>query len=223
MSRDGPTRLAASLSENRPRLAIEEPVSSYETVTTAADLLVRRPRRFVGDFVRVGRVGIGRLMAPADPMVILDGSCYRLDAGMSASSVSPLEAVSCATVVDFRDASSARIEHPALAADVASLAAGVIEPLPRIIAVQLSGTFSYVSAPNGAFGRTDGTAVGFVRNTSPGRDWNLSFLTADRTFGGRVLELSIENVKLEVIAPRIVFQVATGDRPLAQAAIRSGR
>jgi alpha-acetolactate decarboxylase len=164
-------------------------------------------------------MGIGMLLTSADPMVILDGSCYRLDASMSARRIAPLEAVRWATVVDFRDARSARIEHPVRGADVARLAAGVIGPLPRITAVQLTGTFSYVSAPNGTFGRTEGTAVGFVMNTSAGQHWNLSFLTADRTFGGRVLELSVENVTLEIVAPRVVRQVATGERASGPPAI----
>jgi alpha-acetolactate decarboxylase len=223
ISRHDPTHRAEPLTEIRSRLDTGEPGSWYEAVMTDSDLLVQRPRPFVADLVGVGRVGIGTLLAPADPMIILGGSCYRLDAGMSASRVSLHEAVRCATVVDFRAPSTARIEHPVLGADVARLAAGVIGPLPRITAVELSGTFSYVTAPNAIFGRTDGTAVGFVTSTSAGHDWNLTFLTADRSFGGRVLELSIENVKLEIVAPRVVFQVATRERASAPPAIGSGR
>src|SRR5450755_4722802 len=70
-----------------------------------------------------------------------------------------------------------RIEYPVPRADVASLAAQVFGAIPEIVAVELSGTFSGVTVPNGTFGRADGTAVGFVTHTSPPRDWHLSFLT----------------------------------------------
>jgi hypothetical protein len=38
-------------------------------------------------------------------------------------------------------------------------------------------------------------------------------LTADRTFGGPILEISIENVELKVVAPRVVYQARTGQSP----------
>jgi alpha-acetolactate decarboxylase len=121
-------------------------------------VLVQHLRPVVADLVGAGRMGLGTLLAPADPMVVIDGLCYRLDAGMSASRVSPLERV--------------------------------------------------------RFGRADGTAVGFVTCTASGPDWHLSFLTNDRTFGGPILEISIENVELRLVAPRVVGQ-ATAVGPVA--------
>ena len=42
-------------------------------------------RPIVADLARPGRMGIGTLLAPADPMVIVNGVCYRLDASMAVS------------------------------------------------------------------------------------------------------------------------------------------
>jgi alpha-acetolactate decarboxylase len=159
-------------------------------------------------------MGVGTLQAPADPMVIIDGVCYRLDAGMSVCRASPLERVRCATVVDFRHSSRFRIEYPVPRANVACLAAQVFGALPQIVAVELSGSFSGVTVPNGTFGRAAGIAFGFVTGIAPERDWRLSFLTADRTFGGPIRELSIENVELKIVSPRVVYQARTGEQAM---------
>ncbi len=140
-------------------------------------------------------MGIGTLLAPADPMVIVNGVCYRLDASMAVSRAYPLERVHWATVVDFRDGVRSRIEHPVAGADVARLATQAFGALPGIVAFQLSGTFTCVTVPNGTFGRTDGIAVGFITSASAKPDWHSSFVTADRTFGGPIYEISIENVE----------------------------
>jgi len=206
------THLAGPPSERRSRLDVDEPGAWHEAITTGPDLLMQRPRPIVADLVGPERMGLGTLLAPADPMVIVDGLCYRLDAGMSARRASPLERVRRATVVDFRDGSRFRIKYPVPRADVARLAAQVFGALPGIVAVELSGTFSCVTVPNGTFGRADGTAVGFATRTSPERDWHLSFLTADQTFGGPILEMSIENVELTIVAPRVVYQPTTAER-----------
>lgn len=206
------THLAGPLPEKRSRLDVDEPRAWNNAITPGPDLLVQHLRPIVADLVGPGRTGLGTLLAPADPMLIIDRVCYRLDAGMSACRVSPVERVRGATVVDFRDGSRFRIEYPVPRADVAGLAAQVFGALPRIVAVELSGTFSGVTVPNGAFGRADGRAVGFVTCTSPEPDWHLSFLTADRTFGGPILELSIENVELTIVAPRVVYQATTGEQ-----------
>jgi alpha-acetolactate decarboxylase len=175
-----------------------------------ADLLVLRQRSVVADLLGPGRMGLGTLLAPADPMVIVDGLCYGLDADMCARQVSPLELVRCATVVDFRNSSSFQIDHRVPRADVAQIAAQTYGAVPPMLAVELSGTFSGVTVPNGAFGRAHGRAVGFVTHAPPERQWQLSFLTADRTFGGPVLEISIENVELKIVAPRVVYQARAG-------------
>jgi alpha-acetolactate decarboxylase len=205
------THVAGLLSERQSRLDVDEPGAWHNALTPGPDLLVQHLRPIVADLVGPGRMGLGTLLAPADPTVIIDGLCYRLDAGMSAYRASPLERVRCATVVDFRDGSRFRIEHPVPRADVARLAGRVFGALPQIVAVELSGTFSGVTVPNGTFGRAEGTAVGFVTPTSPRRDWHLSFLTADRTFGGPILEISIEDVELKIAAPGGVYQVRTGE------------
>ena len=140
------------------------------------------------------------------------GLCYRLDAGMSVCRVSPLERVRWATVVDFRHGSRFRIGYPVPRANVARLVAHVFGALPQIVAVELSGTFSGVSVPNRAFGRAAGRAIGFVTRTSPERDWHLSFLMADRTFGGPILEISIENAELKIVAPRAAYQATTAEQ-----------
>jgi alpha-acetolactate decarboxylase len=203
--------VTGSLSERRSRLDVDEPGALHSAITPCPDLLVQHLRPIVANLVGSGRMGLGTLLVPADPMVIIDGFCYRSDAGMSVCRVSPFEPVRCATVVDFRHGSRFRIEYPVPRADLASLAAQVFGPLPEIVAVELSGTFSGVTVPNGTFGRADGTAVGFVTHTSPPRDWHLSFLTTDRTFGGPILEISIENVELKITAPRVVYQARTGE------------
>jgi alpha-acetolactate decarboxylase len=206
------------LAETRSRLDVDEPDALHSAGTPGPDLLVQHLRPIVADLVGSGRVGLGTLLAPADPMIIIDASCYRLDAGMSACRVSPLERVRCATVVDFRHGSGYRIESPVPRADIARLAAQAFGALPQIVAVQLSGTFSGVTAPNGTFGRAHGTAVGFVTRTSQERDWHLSFLTADRTFGGPILEMSVENVELKVVAPQVVYQAWTGEHEVTSPA-----
>ena len=76
---------------------------------------------------------------------------------------------------DRRDADArSRIEYPVPHAEVARLAAQVVGAVPQIVAVELSGTFTGVTVPNGTFGRADGTAVGFVTRTSAQRDWHLA-------------------------------------------------
>jgi alpha-acetolactate decarboxylase len=206
------THVAGPLSERRSRPEVDELGAWHNPNTPGPDLLVQHTRPIVADLVGPERMGLGTLLAPAHPMVIVNGLCYRLDAGMSACRVSPLERVRCATVVDFRDGSRFRIKYPVPRADVARLAAQVFGALSRNVAVELSGTFSCVTVPNGTFGRADGTAVGFVTRTSPEPDWHLSFLTADRTFGGPILEMSIENVELRIVAPRVVYQATTAER-----------
>jgi alpha-acetolactate decarboxylase len=205
------THVTGLLSERRSRLDVDEPGAWHSAITPAPDLLVQHTRPIVADLVGSGRMGLGTLLAPAHPMVIMDGLCYRLDAGMSACRVSPLERVRCATVVDFRHGSRFRIEHPVRRANIARLAAHVFGALPQIVAVELSGTFSGVTVPNGTFGRAAGRAVGFVTRIPPERGWHLSFLTADRTFGGPTLEISIENVELKIVAPRVVYRARTGE------------
>ena len=205
------THVAGPLSERRSGLDVDEPGAWHSAITPGPDLPVRHTRPIAADLVSSGRMGLGTLLAPADPMVIIDGLCYRLDAGMSAYRVSSLERVGCATVVDFRDGSRFRIDYPVRRASVAHLAAHVFGALPQIVAVELSGTFSGVTVPNGTFGRSVGRAVGFVTRISPERDWHLSFVTADRTLGGPILEISIENVELKIVAPRVVYEARTDE------------
>jgi alpha-acetolactate decarboxylase len=206
------THVAGPLSERRSQLDLDEPGAWHNAITPDPDLLVQHTRPIVADLIGSGRMGLGTLLAPADPMVIIDASCYRLDGGMSACRVSPLERVRRATVVDFLHGSRFRIEYPVRHVNVARLAVQVFGVLPEMVAVELSGTFSGVTVPNGTFGRADGTAVGFVTRTSPERVWHLSFLTADRTFGGPILEISIENVELKIVAPRVVYQATTAEQ-----------
>ncbi len=203
------TQVAGPLSESRSRLDIGEQDAWHDAINPGPDLLVQHRRPIVADLEGSGRMGLGTLLATADPIVIIDGLCYRLDAGMSVCQVSPLERVRAATVVDFYQGSHLRIDYPARDADVARLAADAVGRFAQILAVELSGTFRDVTVANGIFGRADGRAVGFVTRTSPKWDWHLSFLTADRTFGGPVLELSIENVELKVAAPRVLYQART--------------
>lgn len=198
------TAVTGLLSERRSRLDVDEADAWHRAIAPHPGVLVQHIRPIVADLVGSGRMGLGTLLAPADPMVMIEGLCYRLDAGMSAYRVSPLERVRCATVVDFRHASQFRIEYPVRRADVARLAAHAFGVLPQIAAVELSGTFSGVTVPNGTFGRAAGRAVGFLTGIGPKRLWKLSFLTADQTFGGPVLEISIEKVELKIVAPRVV-------------------
>jgi hypothetical protein len=89
------TYVTGPLSERRSPLDVDEPDAWHNAITPGPDLLVQHPRPIVADLVGPGRTGLGALMAPPDPMVIIDGWCHRLDAGMSACRVSPLERALC--------------------------------------------------------------------------------------------------------------------------------
>jgi alpha-acetolactate decarboxylase len=201
------TQVHEPVSEMRPAVEGDDVGAWHAAITSAPDLLVQPARPIVAELVGSGRMGLGTLLASADPMVILDGLAYRLDAGMAVCRVSPLERVRWATVVDFRQPRRFGVDHPVRGADVARLAAHKFGALPRIVALEVSGTFSGVTVPNGAFGRADGQAVGFITSAPSGRDWHLSVLTADRTFGGPVLGLSIEKAELQIAVPRVVLSL----------------
>jgi alpha-acetolactate decarboxylase len=205
-----PKPVAEPASERRSRLDVDQPGAWHYAIIPGPDLLVQHRRPVVADLVGAGRMGLGTLAATPDPIVISAGSCYRLDASASVSRVSPLERVRCATVVDFQHGSRLRIEEAVQDTDVARLVSEIVGSLPQIVAVELSGTFSGVSVANGTFGRAEGSAVGFVLRSSPAPDWHLSFLTADRTFGGPIIAISIENVELKLAQPKVVHQARTG-------------
>jgi hypothetical protein len=71
------THLAGPLPERRSRLDVDEPGAWHEAIALGSDLLVQRPRPIVADLVGPGRMGLGTLLASADPMVIVDVLCYR--------------------------------------------------------------------------------------------------------------------------------------------------
>ena len=198
--RDGPSAVG-----------VDELVDGRIAIPEGPDLLVQRTRPIVADLVGEGRIGVGTLLAPADPIIILDGWGYRLDAGLSASPVSPLARLRSATVVESGHGGRFPIDDRVRLIDIARLAAHLFGATPPIAAVQLSGSFSGVRARTGVFGRTQGIAVGFVTHPSRRPDWHLSFLTSDRTFGGRVLDISIESVELTIWAPRVVYQARMGE------------
>lgn len=193
---------------------VDELVDGHIAILNGPDLVVQRTRPIVADLVGERRIGVGTLLAPADPMIILDGLGYRLDAGLSASPVSPLARLRAATVVGSGHGSRFPIDARVRLIDIARLAARLFGATPPIVAVQLSGSFSGVHAPTGLFGRTQGTAVGFVTHPSRRPDWQLSFLTSDRTFGGRVLDISIECVELTLWAPLVVYQARMGEEAM---------
>jgi hypothetical protein len=114
------THVAGPLSERRSRFDVDEPGAWHSAITRAPDLLVQHTRPIVADLIGSGRMGLGTLLAPADPMVITDGLCYRLDTSMSVCRVSPLELVRCATVADLRHGSRFRIDYPVRRANVAA-------------------------------------------------------------------------------------------------------
>lgn len=172
---------------------------------------MQRTRPIAADLVGEGRIGVGTLVAPADSIIILDGLGYRLDAGLLASPVSPLARLRSATVVESGHGSRFPIDARVRLIDIARLAAHLFGSTPAIVALQLSGSFSGVQAPTGVFGRTQGTAIGFVTHSSRRPEWHLSFLTSERTFGGRVLDISIESVELTIWAPRVVYQARMGE------------
>jgi alpha-acetolactate decarboxylase len=170
------------------------------------DLRVQRRRPIVADLLSEGRVGVGTLAAPAEPVVILDGVGYRLDAGLAASPVSPLARLRSATVVDSGHGSRFPVDERVRLIDIARLPAHLFGAPPAIVAVRLSGSFITVTAPNGIFGRTEGVTVGFVTDASRRPFWHLGFLTLDRTFGAQVLDISIEDAELTMWAPQVVYQ-----------------
>jgi alpha-acetolactate decarboxylase len=190
---------------------VDELVDGNIALREAPDVLVQRTRPIVVDLVGEGRIGVGTLVAPADPIVILDGLAYRLDAEMSASPISPLARLRSATVVDAQQGSRFPIDDRVRLIDIAHLPAHLFGAPPPIMAVQLSGSFAGVTAPNGVFGRTQGIAVGFLTQAARKLDWHLGFLTSDRTFGGRVLDISIEHAELTIWAPRVVYQAQMGE------------
>ena len=196
--------------ENQSTLDPDEPRAWHRAITPGPDLLVHRTRPVVADLVGPGRIGLGTLLASEEPLVIAEGLGYRLDGGMSAARVSSAARVRHATAVDFRPASRFPIEHSACCADLVQLVADVLGSLPQIVAVEVLGSFSHVAVPNGVFGRTLGLAVGFITSTKSVGEWQMSFLTADRTFGGPILEISIESAELRIVTPRVVYQAQSG-------------
>jgi hypothetical protein len=61
------------LSERRSRLDVDEPGALHNAITPGPDVPVQRLRPIVADLVGPGRMGLGTLLAPADPMAIMDG------------------------------------------------------------------------------------------------------------------------------------------------------
>lgn len=146
--------------------ATDQLLDGHIALAEGPDLLVQRARPIVADLVGEGRIGVGMLVAPADPIVIADRSVYRFDAAMSASPVCLIGRVRSATVVECGGASRFPVDDRVRLIDVARLPAHLFATPPPIVAVQLSGAFGGVRAPNGIFGRTQGIAVGFVTQAS---------------------------------------------------------
>jgi hypothetical protein len=67
------THLAGPLPERRSRLDVDEPGAWHSAITPGPDLLVQHLRHIVADLVGPARTGLGSLLAPAHPMVIMDG------------------------------------------------------------------------------------------------------------------------------------------------------
>lgn len=141
---------------------VDAVVDRHIAIPEGTDLQVQRTRPIVADLLGEGRIGVGTLLAPADPIIILDGLGYRLDAEMSASPVSPLARLRSATVVESGHGSRFPIDARVRLIDIARLPAHLFGATPPIVAVQLSGSFSGVHAPTAIFGRTEGIAVGFL-------------------------------------------------------------
>ena len=110
---------------------VDELVDGNIAIREAPDVLVQRTRPIVVDLVGEGRIGVGTLVAPADPIVILDGLAYRLDAEMSASSISPLAQLRSATVVDTQQASRFPIDDRVRLIDIAHLHAHLFGAPPQ--------------------------------------------------------------------------------------------
>lgn len=187
-----------------------KPIAGHIVIPEAPDVAVRYARPILADLAGRGRIGLGTLVAPADPVVILDGFGYRLDPVMSASPVSPAARLRSATVVDSEHRHRFPLDERARLVDIARLPAHVFGVAPPIVAMQLSGSFSRVTAPNGIFGRTQGTAVGFMTHVSRSPEWHLAFLTSDRTLGGPVRDISIEDAELTIWIPSTVYQARPG-------------
>lgn len=183
-----------------------------------------------------GNFGIGTIDRLDGEMIGCDGSFYRIDAQGRVHDVPAEETTPFACVTFFEPDLRCRLLR---GTDYAALSDVLAELLPTanlFYAVRIEGTFSLVrtrsvppqerpyrplveivaSQPVFEFHDVTGTLVGFrcpsfVSGLNVPGD-HLHFLTEDRTGGGHVLELVIEDAQLTVdVTPTFVLVLPLGD------------
>ena len=175
-----------------------------------------------GSLSTYGDFGIGTFDRFNGEMIGFDGSFYQIDSHGMAHRVSDAETTPFACVTFFEPDLSASLPHNA---DYASLSVFLTSFLPTqnlFYAIRVDGTFSYVKTrsvpaqeepyrplvdivaeqPTFDFHHVEGTLIGFrcpefVAGLNVAGD-HLHFLTSDRTSGGHVLDVVIDEATLTV-------------------------
>lgn len=192
----------------------------------------------VGDVLRHGDLGIGTLDQLDGELVILDGEAWVARDDESVEPVPAETGTPFAVVCHFEEGRQADLR----AADFEALTAAIDDAAPdhgRIVAVRVDGAFSHlrvrsvsrqdqpypplreVTADQHEWTLADrhGTVVGFrFPDTTEGVEvpgWHLHFLSDDRTAGGHVMELAVQEAtaRIDVNATLHVELPATVELP----------
>jgi len=188
-----------------------------------------------------GDFGIGTFDALDGEMVLVDGRFWRVRGDGSVESPPLDETTPFATVISFEAAHTLRADGPFNLADLEHLIDSAIPTRNLPLAVRVTGTFRYVKTrsvprqtkpyprlvdvaakqPTFEFRQVRGTLVGFrlppyVQEINvPG--YHLHFLADDRKGGGHVLELSVEDVVIEVDDSSAIYVALPADEAFGAA------
>jgi acetolactate decarboxylase len=198
-----------SVTSPLPEHLVDERCQSDVAYNNVAVVHATRP--FLADPLGRRNFGVGTFALAAGGMVILGGACFRLgsDAGMGLPGA--LDRVRSAAVAAVGQVAPTRIGEVATVRELLNRIDSVIEDAAGVVAVELSGTIDRVGASkiatsvldgpaNAAFGRTECTFAGFrVRpSNSVAACYRLQFLNRDRTFGARLVDVSVVDAQLRV-------------------------
>ncbi len=171
---------------------------------------------------KYGNFGIGTFNKLDGEMIVLDGTIYQFKSDGKIYKADLNNTTPFASVVEFKGNSNTSIRPVKTFVEFQSEIDKTIKNKNLFYAVKVTGKFSYIKTrtvpaqekpykPLSEVTKTqptfekkdvDGTLVGFLLPafTSgvnvPG--YHLHFLSADKTFGGHVLELSIEEANVEI-------------------------
>jgi len=183
-----------------------------------------------------GDFGIGTFDRLDGEMIGCDGFFYRIDACGTAHHVPDEETTPFACVTFFEPDFTERLPEGADYTDLSDFLTSVLPTVNLFYAIRVDGTFSYVKTrsvpaqekpyrplvdivaeqPVFEFHDVMGTLVGFrcppfVAGLNVAGD-HLHFLTSDRTGGGHVLEMVIEDAVLTIdVTPAFLLSLPLGD------------